>query len=126
MPPTITFSSPTINVVRNALVTLSPVYTGLTDPDDVPTYLWVQTSGTPITVVNGYSNSTLEIDTGGVIITGETLTFSVTANDGINPAVTASITVNVEPYLFSQGEDTLQLSRSIWNATPCRLGVIWI
>jgi len=117
VPPTITFSSPTINVVRNALVTLSPVYTGLTDPDDVPTYLWVQTSGTPITVVNGYSNSTLEIDTGGVIITGETLTFSVTANDGINPAVTASITVNVEPYLFSQGEDTLQLSRSIWTGT---------
>jgi hypothetical protein len=119
-----------LELARNTQITITPtpdpnhpttqfpvVYTGIYDPDDAVTYLWKQTGGTPLVFVNGDSNSSLTVLTNGVNINGETLTFSLTVNDGVNSPVTASFTINVAAYDFAGTKDTTQLSRSVWSQT---------
>jgi hypothetical protein len=94
------------------------VYTGLTDPDDTPTYQWTQLSGTTVTVVGSSTLPSFSFLTNGVNMNGEDLLFSLTVNDGINPAVTQQFSVDVAAYIFNPlAEDTLQLSRSIYSST---------
>jgi Ice-binding-like len=94
------------------------VYTGLTDPDDTPTYQWTQLSGTTVTVVGSSTLPSFSFQTNGVNINGESLVFSLTVNDGINPPVTQDFTVDVAAYVFNPlAQDTLQLSRSIYAST---------
>jgi hypothetical protein len=93
------------------------VYTGLTDPDDTPTYLWAQVSGTPVTIVGPLTSNSLQFTTNGVNVNGEPLVFSLTVSDGVNPPVTAYFTANVAAYSFnSNNQDFLQLSRSIYSS----------
>jgi hypothetical protein len=94
------------------------VYTGLTDPDDTPTYLWAQLSGTAVTIVGNSTSPALVFLSNGVNILGEALVFSLTVNDGINPPVTQDFTVNVAPYIFNpNAKDTLQVSRSVYSSS---------
>jgi hypothetical protein len=136
--PTITFPSPqwttgntlATNVARNTTITITPdqitdpttqfpvIYEGVTDPDDSTTYQWTQVSGTTVALPKGTTHPFLEIATNGVNINGETLVFSITVNDGVNPAVTATINIPVAAYVFTANNtDTLQLSRAVFSAS---------
>lgn len=135
--PTISFPAPQWSVgnvlattlPRNTEITITPdtipnsttefpvVFTGIHDPDDLPTFLWTQTSGTPVVLTNGDAVEALVFQTNGVSIDGETLGFTVKVNDGINPPVTADFTVTIAAYDFGTDKDTLQLSRSVWSQT---------
>jgi hypothetical protein len=100
------------------------VYTGLTDPDDTPTYQWTQLSGTTVTIVGSSTSPSLVFLTNGVNINGESLVFSLTVNDGVNPAVTEDFTVNVAAYVFNpNAQDILQLSRSIYSSSAVATNV---
>ena len=112
--PTITFPTNPISAARNSVVTITPTYTGTTDADDATTYTWTQVSGTPVTVLGGMSSPTLQMKTTGVLVQGEPLVWQLTVNDGVNPAVSGEVTVNVAPYPF-QIQDTQILSRSLWG-----------
>jgi hypothetical protein len=127
----------TLELGRNTQITITPtpdplhpttqfpiVYVGIYDPDDSVTYLWKQTGGTPVTFVNGNSNPSLSFLTNGVNINGETLTFSLTVNDGVNSPVTAVFTVNVAAYNFAGTKDTEQLSRSVWSQSATVTNVV--
>jgi len=94
------------------------VYSGLTDPDDVPTYQWTQISGTTVVLPKGSTSATLIIDTAGVNINGESLVFSLTLNDGVNPPFTTEFTIPVAAYAFNgANQDFLQLSRSVFASS---------
>jgi hypothetical protein len=99
---------------RGVLSVISPVITGVSDIDDLPSYSWVQLSGTTVNLPLGSTNPTLTVNTSGVDILGESLEFSLTVDDGVNAAVTAYITLQVASYNFT-GEDTRSLTRSIWT-----------
>jgi hypothetical protein len=116
---------PYLDIARNTTFTVTPntpllanqypvVYTGLTDPDDVPTFSWVQTSGTTV-AMSGTTSPSVTISTAGANILGETLTFQAAVDDGVNPTATASFSVNVPAYAYAGGRDSLQLSRSTWG-----------
>lgn len=105
----------TPGVITNPLTQFPVVYTGVTDPDDAPTYSWSQISGTSVTFPKGTAFSSLVIDTAGVNLNGETLVFSLTVNDSVNPPFTTEFTVAVSAYVFAV-TDTMQLSRSIYSA----------
>ena len=93
------------------------VYTGITAPDDLTTYLWQQVSGTPVGIPSGQSSDFLLLATNGADINGETLGFSLTVNDAVNLPVTAFFYVPVVGYGFTGGSDSRQLSRSVWAVT---------
>ena len=107
-----------IQASRNSVITINPTYTGVTDPDDATTYTWQQLGGTPVSsVIGGLQSASLQFQTNGALIQGDTLVWGLTVNDGVNPAVPATpdlITVIVEPYPFSN-PDNLRLSRTVWN-----------
>ena len=112
--------SPDISPTFWRAVKFPIVYTGLTDPDDVPTFQWAQTGGTTVVLPRGTTSSSLTIDTNGVILNGETLSFSLTIGDGINAPFSTVFSFAVSPYTFnSANRDTLQVSRSVYsiNAT---------
>ena len=106
--PTITMP-PSPTVPRNSSYTIIPVITGADDPDDLTTYTWTQTQGT-IVQVSGADSPELTVSTNGAAIEGETLGWSLTVDDGVNPPVSAIIYVTVLSYLTFQ--DTETLSRS--------------
>lgn len=130
--PTITFPAPAwspgpeVSVARNKLITITPgtitdsavqfpvVITGANDNDDATSYLWTQIAGTPVVFTTGVVQPLVSFDTNGVDVHGEALTFQLEINDGVNPPVTATCTINVAAYNFV-GLDTLRLSRSIWS-----------
>jgi hypothetical protein len=101
-------------IPRNSLVTVIPVITGDTDPDDSTTYAWVQTQGTPLQA-SGTDTPVLEFHTNGAEITGETIEWQLTVNDGVNPPVASTITMEVTSYDFMP-TDTRLLSRSVWGS----------
>jgi len=120
---------------RNTGITITPgavsdpttqfpvIYSGLTDPDDVPAYSWSQVSGTSVVLV-GASSSAPVIHTNGVNLNGEALVFSLTLNDGINPPSITEFTIPVAAYVFnSSNQDKLQLSRSVFSASAPVTGV---
>lgn len=114
-PPTITFLENPILADRNSAIMVVPIYTGTTDADDKTVYSWDQIAGTPVTVLGGTTSSILQIETNGALIQSESLVWSLTVNDGVNPPVTAvPLTIQVNAYSF-QIEDTLRLSRSLWG-----------
>jgi hypothetical protein len=136
--PVATFPAPEWNlgnvlattVPRNTRITITPftisdpttqfpvIYTGLTDPDDVPTYKWVQTSGTTVVLPKGTTSPSLVIETNGVNLNGETLGFSLTIADGINTPFTTNFTLSVAAYVFNAAnQDSLQVSRSIYSTS---------
>ena len=138
VPPIATFPSPQWNagnilattLARNTSITITPgvithplvefpvVYTGLTDPDDVPTYQWTQISGTTVVLPKGSTSSSLIIDTAGVNMNGESLVFSLTLSDGVNPPFVTEFTIAVAAYAFNaSNQDFLQLSRSVFAAS---------
>lgn len=124
-------------VARNTTITITPdtitdpttqfpvIYTGLTDPDDSPTYLWAQVSGTTVKLPRGATSPTLLIDTNGVNLNGETLVFTLTLNDNINPAATFTFSIPVAAYVFNAAnKDTLQLSRSVYSTSGSVTNVV--
>jgi hypothetical protein len=117
-------------VARNTTITITPgtisdpltqfpvIYTGITDPDDVPAYQWAQTSGTTVVFKNGSTSPTLQIETNGVNLNGETLGFSLTLSDGINVPFVTNFSIPVAAYVFNAANaDTRQLSRSIYSTS---------
>ncbi len=109
---------PNISPTFWAAVKFPIVYSGLGDPDDVPTWQWAQVSGTTVPLPKGTTSSSLFIDTNGVNLNGEELEFSVTINDGINGPFSASFFINVAPYIFSSvNRDSLQLARSVYSSS---------
>ena len=112
--PTITMPSLS-PAARNSSVTISPVITGDVDYDDDTTYTWTQTHGTLVQVTGDYS-ATLTLTTNGALVEGETLEWSLTVDDGVNPPVTENVSLDVLPYDFSI-TDTLRLSRGLWPGT---------
>src|SRR5208282_724696 len=124
-PPTISFSAPLVfsgsppqwnmDAERNALVIVTPVIT-LGRPSDQATYLWQQISGTPVTIESNPASPQLVFTTNGADVLGDSLVFSLTVNDQINPAVTETITVNVAEYIFNPA-DTSILGRALWAGT---------
>lgn len=119
-----------MTIPRNTKITITPgtitdpttqfpvIYTGVTDPDDVPTYQWAQISGTPVVLPDGSTSPSVSIDTNGVNLNGETLGFSLTVNDGINPPFTTNFSINVVAYQFDAANlDTLQVARSVYSTS---------
>jgi hypothetical protein len=125
-PPVLTLAT---TVARNTQITISPnvplsppsanqfpvEYFGISDPDDVVTYSWTQVSGTPVTVVGASNLPSFTFDTNGAAIQGETLVFSLTLCDSVNPCDTVQFSIPVAGYPFLQGQDSLQLSRSVYS-----------
>lgn len=116
-PPSYTLAT---TVARNTQIEISqgstqyPVeYFGISDPDDVVTYAWVQVSGTPVTIF-GAALPTFKFATNGVAIQGEDLVFQLTLSDGVNPPDVVQFTIPVAGYDY-QGQDDLQLSRSVYS-----------
>ena len=104
-----------ISAARNAVVTIAPTITGVVDdPDDLPSYTWTQTSGTTVTATNGFSSPTLIIQTNGVDVHGETLTFHLVAGDGVNANAQQDFEVDVAAYDLTH-TDTNFLARAIWT-----------
>jgi len=126
LPPSYILVEP-VTVARNTQITITPLtitdpttqfpveYSGITDPDDVVTYSWVQVAGTPVTIVGAANLPTFKFLTNGVAIQGESLIFDVTVNDGVNLPITVQFTIAVAAYNFTCFIDTLQLSRSVYS-----------
>jgi len=110
-PPVITMPPPP-TVQRNSYSTISPSITGDKDADDATTYSWIQIQGTPVQAT-GTGTASLTFSSGGTMVGGETLEWSLTVDDGVNALVTQSIFVYVVSYDFS-AHDSLRLSRSAW------------
>jgi hypothetical protein len=131
-PPTIDFShdgtthasvSLPIQAARNSMVTINPTYTGLSDPDDRVTYLWTQVLGTVIPstqITSGITSSYLQFQTQGAPVQGDTIVWSLTVSDGVNPSDTSTVEVDVASHVFSI-TDTLRLSRSMWGSNNSSL-----
>jgi hypothetical protein len=114
--PIITWPSNPVSAARNSTVTLTPTVT--VDSHTFPTYSFVQTSGTIVST--GGSSSTLTFSTSGANINGETLTFSLTVNDGINTPVSSTVSVDVVAYTFITFDDHV-LARSNFISTSNNL-----
>ena len=111
--PAPTITMPGISgVPRNSSIVIAPVITGNDDPDDLTTYAWVQTMGTPLQA-NGTDTPVLTFQTDGAEVEGEEIVWQLTVNDGVNPPVSATVDLEVASYDFTP-TDTLQLSRAIW------------
>lgn len=111
-------NNPTSSPLFWEIAVFPVVYNGITEPDDNPTYQWSQVSGSTVTLLNGSTSPSLIFSTAGVNLNGEVLGFTLTVNDGINPAVTVNFTINVAPYTFNAfNQDTQQLSRSIFASS---------
>jgi hypothetical protein len=128
--PSITFpfvpwgSPPSVTVDRNTQIMITDgtitdpttqfpiVITGVNQPDDAPFYQWQQLSGTPVTF--SYVGPVLTLDTNGVSVFGESLVFQFTLGDGVSPTVSATCTINVVPYSFTE-LDTMRICRSVWS-----------
>lgn len=107
-----------------AAVKFPIIYSGLGDPDDVPTFSWAQVSGTTVVLPKGHTSSNLFIDTAGVSLNGEQLGFTITLNDGINGPFQTTFFINVSPYVFSTvNRDSLQLGRSIYSSSATATNV---
>jgi len=99
-----------ISATRNSTVLIAPVVT--LGAMDFATYSWAQTGGTPVTLPSGSTGPSLRIQTNGALVSGESLSFTLTVNDGVNAAVTQSFTVVVAARAAS-GE-TMELTRFTW------------
>ena len=138
-PPWYATSPPTylnVDVPRNMTISISHlpvtsppvpnqfpvVITGDKDQDDLTTYQWIQLSGTnvlPGTVQPGQTQiivttEDLVFHTNGVDLSGESLVFQLTVDDGVNPPAIATCQATVAGYDFLIGTDTERLSRSVW------------
>jgi hypothetical protein len=77
-----------IQAERNTTITINPTYTGVNDADDATTYTWTQLAGTPVTnVTSGYHSASLQFQTNGALIQGDTWIWGLMVDDGVNPAV---------------------------------------
>jgi len=94
------------------LVVIAPIVTGMADIDDLPVYTWVQVSGTPMKFIFGANQPTLTFQALGADVSGETLVFQLSANDGVNAPAVQTFDVDVAAYNFAS-LDTLLLSRSV-------------
>jgi hypothetical protein len=114
-PPTADTGTAQPQTARGVPFTFTPVLTGYNDIDDATTFTWVQTAGDPVSFEGGTNLPTLKFETLGLDLHGETLTFSLTVDDGVNAPVTETgFVVHVEAYDFS-GTDTLFLSRALFT-----------
>jgi hypothetical protein len=104
-----------ISAARNSLVTINPTLTGVADVDDLPSYSWTQSQGTPVTIIGTLDKSSLSFLTNGVNVNGEALQFQFTVDDGVNTPITSTVEIDVAAYDFS-GLDTHKLARSIWTS----------
>ena len=116
-PPSITVDRNTEIMITNGTITdpttqFPIVITGVDQPDDSPFYQWQQLSGTPVTF--SFTGPVLTLHTNGVSVFGEALVFQFTLGDGVSPTVSATCTINVVPYSFTE-LDTMVISRSVWS-----------
>ena len=96
---------------RNSQVVIIPVITGDTDADDLTTYTWTEPVGTPLQAF-GTTTPILTFETNGALVEGETIEWSLTVDDGVNPPVTAFVAIPIDSYDFTP-TDSLSLSRSV-------------
>jgi formylglycine-generating enzyme required for sulfatase activity len=91
-------NAPQVSAGDNQTVTSGNVVTlAATVVDEgSPNISWVQTSGSPDIVLSSTSTSTITF-TAPEVSTTTTYTFSVSADDGVNAAVSDSITITVNP-----------------------------
>jgi hypothetical protein len=82
-----------IDAARNSEVSIDPTIT--VSPYTTPTYAWIQTAGTQVPILSSTLLPTLLIETNGAAVVGETLTYQLTVNDGVNTPVSASFEVIV-------------------------------
>ncbi|MEM6746100.1 MAG: hypothetical protein AAF608_01630 [Pseudomonadota bacterium] len=66
----------------------------VTDPDETPTVLWTQLSGSAVALQNANTNTASF--TAPTVVGSEVLTFRLTANDGTNAAVSDDVSVTVD------------------------------
>ncbi|MEM6914613.1 MAG: hypothetical protein AAF511_11625 [Pseudomonadota bacterium] len=66
----------------------------VTDPDETPTVLWTQVSGTAVALQSADTSTATFI--APTVVGSEVLTFRLTANDGTNTAVSDDVSVTVE------------------------------
>lgn len=112
------------SVARDISFTFTPTITGANDIDDATTYTWLQTGGNPILATNGLNAPTLSFVTRGFDVHGETLTFQLTVDDGVNtPVVDTTFTITIQAYSFS-GLDTLFLARSNFTTDGTTIATI--
>jgi hypothetical protein len=114
--PTITMPSiPT--AARNSVVTVAPVITPIPpNADSVMTYTWTQIAG-DVMAAYGMDTPVLTFYTNGADIDGEDVTWNLEVDDGVNPAVSAQITIWVDSYFTVSPPvpiDTLNFSRAVW------------
>ena len=105
-------------VARNSSVIVAPTITGDRDPDDDTTYIWEQVMASSPPIENamqatGTNTPVLTFATNGANMEGETVEWSLTVDDGVNPPVARTISILVDAYDFSI-TDTLRLGRSAW------------
>ncbi len=93
---------PTIYAGRNSLVTISPTYFGMSDADDLPTYQWVQLAGDAVIPLS-FTAPTFTFQTNGLSVDGESLTFEITANDGVTTEWNSSTNYSVGDSAFYGG-----------------------
>lgn len=111
-PPSIAVPS-VLTAARNSNVTLAPTCT--ISPEVTASFVWVQTSGTPMTVVT--KAETLVFSTAGAGVQGETLTFTLFVSDGINATVSCPFDVVVPAAGAYSTSTGLLLNRSSWSGT---------
>jgi len=119
----LTFSA----AARNTQVVLAPTVT--LSPYVTATYSWAQTAGTEVNMVPTTINSeNLSFNTAGALVTGETLTFTLTVSDGLNTPVTGrfGVTVAARPasgetgylnYSAFNGVISQRNTAQVWPAT---------
>lgn len=90
--PVIAAAAP-LQAARNSQVTIDPTVT--VSAFTTPSYLWEQTGGTTVNFLSLPFLENLLIQTNGAAVAGETLTFTLTVNDGVNVPVSQAFEIVV-------------------------------
>lgn len=114
-PPTVNwYSDPVYSDSRYGTVVLAPI---ITDPNggEILSYLWTQTSGSPATVVGGWTSPSLTVQLTQSRVLGETTTFTLRVSNDVNPPVYSHVSLVVPPVKNTPATLDLNfINRAIW------------